>query len=203
LNLSTLYIFLFFSNKTLNSNFHKHLTFKSYYNINNNNIISDLVNFNNSIFYSNCNLFQTNKKLIELAFSSLFEHTSIFNYVSTFYTFNIFLKPNFQYKKLHSFNYSPCSTFHSLFLYFLYHKYSYLVFSLHKLILNNWVVSTLPKKNKKITLLRSPHVDKISREQFQLTKNKFNASGFLFLSNNEFTNFINSNKFNTFLIEKY
>ena len=55
--------------------------------------------------------------------------------------------------------------------------------------INEFTIINLPQKKKKITVLRSPHIDKKSREQFQLEKKKTvlyiktntRKKGFLFL----------------------
>jgi small subunit ribosomal protein S10 len=49
-------------------------------------------------------------------------------------------------------------------------NYLFSVFSFFKLNLLNH--QRKPKKSKKITVLRSPHIDKKSREQFQLISHK-------------------------------
>ena len=41
----------------------------------------------------------------------------------------------------------------------------------------------MPNKNRCFTVLRSPHIDKKSREQFELTTHRRVAAYFLFLSN--------------------
>lgn len=47
-----------------------------------------------------------------------------------------------------------------------------------KLLYNfNWKLSKLPNSSEKITVLRSPHIDKKSREQFEIVTHKSNISG--------------------------
>lgn len=41
----------------------------------------------------------------------------------------------------------------------------------------NWKLSKLPNYSEKITVLRSPHIDKKSREQFEIVTHKSNISG--------------------------
>lgn len=47
----------------------------------------------------------------------------------------------------------------------------------------SWKISKLPNNSKKITVLRSPHIDKKSREQFEIVTHKSNISGLNLLSN--------------------
>jgi len=46
----------------------------------------------------------------------------------------------------------------------------------------NWKLSKLPNYSEKITVLRSPHIDKKSREQFEIVTHKSNISGLNLLS---------------------
>lgn len=48
----------------------------------------------------------------------------------------------------------------------------------------SWTLSKLPKHSYKYTVLRSPHIDKKSREQFEILTHKSLISGLNLLSSN-------------------
>ncbi len=87
-------------------------------------------------------------------------------------------------------------------IYFLFNYYLlFFVFHLNLKIKNNkklYSISKLPNKISKITVLRSPHIDKKSREQFEiLTHKSYIQSVNLF--NNNIVNIINNKTNNSYI----
>jgi len=87
-------------------------------------------------------------------------------------------------------------------IYFLFNYYLlFFVFNLNLKIKNNkklYSISKLPNKISKITVLRSPHIDKKSREQFEiLTHKSYIQSVNLF--NNNIVNIINNKTNNSYI----
>ncbi len=82
-------------------------------------------------------------------------------------------------------------------LYYLYIYYTYLLSNklLHKF---NWKVSKLPKHSEKITILRSPHIDKKSREQFEIITHKTRIIGLNVLGDATM-NYLKSKSNNTYI----
>jgi ribosomal protein S10 len=64
-----------------------------------------------------------------------------------------------------------------------------------------WNTSKLPTKFHKFTILRSPHIDKRSREQFEITTHKSIINGYSILEH-EYINFIEK-KINNNYFELY
>jgi hypothetical protein len=78
-----------------------------------------------------------------------------------------------------SFGMNVC-TFYNIF-YNIYFNILYLL-NTKLLYKYNWRLSKLPKHSEKITVLRSPHIDKKSREQFEILTHKSSMIGFNLLT---------------------
>jgi hypothetical protein len=80
----------------------------------------------------------------------------------------------------------------NFFFYLLLHYYIFMLIYLIVIKFNYvflWNISKLPTKSYKFTILRSPHIDKRSREQFEITTHKSIINGYSILEY-EYTNFI-------------
>jgi len=82
-------------------------------------------------------------------------------------------------------------------IYYIYIYYTYLLSNklLHKF---SWKVSKLPKHSEKITILRSPHIDKKSREQFEIVTHKTRITGLNILGDATM-NYLRSKSNNTYI----
>jgi hypothetical protein len=115
-------------------------------------VINDYTNFKNNMVI--------NDRYINYKLNTpLFKDLKILNKSLSF----IKKKNNNKFKKLNNYY------FISIYFFFMYFIY---LLNLKLLNNNNFIISKLPNKNKKITLLRSPHIDKKSREQFEIITHK-------------------------------
>jgi hypothetical protein len=72
------------------------------------------------------------------------------------------------------------NNYYFIMIYFFFIYFLYLL-NLKLLNSSDLVISKLPNRGRKITLLRSPHIDKKSREQFEIITHKSIITGTNFL----------------------
>jgi len=82
-------------------------------------------------------------------------------------------------KKKKNNNLDKLNKLNSYYFIMIYFFFIYFLYLLNLKLLNNsdLIISKLPNRGSKITLLRSPHIDKKSREQFEIITHKSIITG--------------------------
>jgi len=179
----------------INKSFYKNedLNIINSFNKLNNNLLNKIViNLHDSTYLYKI----LNYLYLKLYFSNFFSISKYFFYISN----NSLKMNNYLYKK-NKFNFKLKYNFNILLnlFYFFFINFTYLsnikIFNLNKFS----SVSKLPNKSSKITILRSPHIDKKAREQFEILTHKSYIKSLNFFGNNIIN--IISNKNNNSYIE--
>jgi hypothetical protein len=181
-------------NKKLNLNLN--LIVKSFYKNEEFKLVNNLLKMNYNLLYKFSNNLFKNYYLFKLLYVYIIRDYININNIININRKYIFLKNNILFsdnKLLHnyyhflekndnnSFKKSNRNYFITIYFYFIYFIY---LLNLKLLNDNNFKISKLPNKGRKITLLRSPHIDKRSREQFEIITHKSLVSGINLLGNN-------------------
>lgn len=180
---------------------------------------------NEQLILSN-NLKLINNNLSYVFYNNLFNTSFLYKLLSFFYIKNISDSLFFKFSSYYNLNKNaflfntkllkPVSSFHiekntnkfKFFNnYYLILVYLYFIEFSHHLNMKNlneskYSVSKLPNKSKKITLLRSPHIDKRSREQFEIVTHKSLINGTNLLDSN-IVDFLIQNTDNTYIEINY
>lgn len=184
-NISYLFFSLILKKKYIFKIFKSQIILKSFIKNNENEIIKLLFNLNklysnkylNSL-YEICHSYkfllffliqQYLKKKNNLNKYSYYyiKNINLINYVPFSLFFSILYK-----KKLFNFNFF----FQLLLNYYLFTLISFIIIKFN--YISTWNISRLPIKSYKFTILRSPHIDKRSREQFEIVTHKSVINGY-------------------------
>lgn len=178
------------------------LVIKSFYKNEELILSNNLKSINNNlsyVFYNNlyntCFLYKLLSffYIKNLSDSSYFKSSNYYNFNKNSFLFNTKLLKSINHFHIEK-NTNKSKFFNNYYLILVYLYFIEFSHHLNMKILNEskYSVSKLPNKSKKITLLRSPHIDKRSREQFEIVTHKSLISG---------TNLLDSNIID-FLIQK-
>lgn len=209
-NLGYLFIKLFLKNNNSlisDLNLKTQFNIKSFYKHEDKKIVSYLKSLNSKIL-----------KYKSLSYSKLFLYYKIyiFYFLSTYkynyksyiygcshnsYVNNSYLDNSSNFNYYFNTGYNNSTHFNSFkkFIFYFYFVYFLLNTSVKLSISDrNTKVSNLPNKISKITILRSPHIDKKSREQFEIITRKFHINS-LNLFNSNIYNIITENTNNSYI----
>lgn len=169
-------------------NLHTKIVIKSFYKNSEEMLLSSMKKINlllleiinlslrNSSFINKMLLFSMLQNKLLCRFNTIGSNIVVSDSISSISTYNSVIVPNLSI----SYSITPSNYKDINLLYSIINNIHLSILNVlsSKLLYNfNWKLSKLPNSSEKITVLRSPHIDKQSREQFEIVTHKSNISG--------------------------